>query len=148
MIVAMIALGCGHCDGALRAMGEGYTQDEDTSSVAPEVVFGLWGDGPGSRSSEELLSDAGITTETWFLLDGAGEVVPSTLRGDWGGHTCLNGNSFELVPDEPLSAGEYTLVLRIEAIGWDWIGSEEHLTQFEGEQAIVQPFVVSGTVEG
>jgi hypothetical protein len=113
--------------------------------------FGLWGDGPGSRSSEELLAAAGISAETWFLLDGAGEPVPATLRGDWGGHTCLNGNSFELVPDEPLLQGEYTLVLRVDAIGWPWIGSEEHLGPFEGEQAVVQPFVVaepSGAVEG
>jgi hypothetical protein len=88
MIVAMM-WGCGHCDGAIRAMGEGYTQDEDSSSVAPDAVFGLWGDGPGSRSSEELLLDAGISAETWFLLDSAGEGIPATLRADWAGHTCL-----------------------------------------------------------
>jgi hypothetical protein len=65
-----------------------------------------------------------------------------------GWDTCLNGNGFELVPDEPLAPGEYTLVLRIEAIDWLWIGSEEHLTQFQGERAIVQPYVVLGTIEG
>ncbi len=129
--------GCGHCDGGIRGM--------DGGEVAPDATFSILADGPGSMTSDELLADAGIDAETWFLLDDTGAVVPSAVFGDWGGHSCLNGNTFTLAPDAPLAPGAYTLVLRVDALAWDYIGEEDALDTYEGEPALVVAVTVLGT---
>lgn len=139
-VVAAAAVlgGCGHCDGAIRSM----QASTDGDPVAPDVSFTLTADGPGSMSSDELLADAGITPDTWTLYDGAGRPVAATLFGDWGGHVCLNGNTFTLVPDAPLEPGEHTLVLRIDALAWEYIGDAAP-GSWDGEPALVQEYVVA-----
>lgn len=131
--------GCGHCDGAIRWMG---VDGEEGGVVAADNGFRIVGDGPGSQTSEELLADANVTPETWFLLDAAGDTVPSTLSASWGGHSCLNGNEFYLVPDAPLDLGDYTLVLRLEALTWAFLPGDVETSTWEGEEALVQAWSV------
>lgn len=140
-LLSFLLAGCGHCDGAIRWMG---VDGETSGTVAPDVSFRIVGDGPGSMSSEELLADAGIDASTWFLLDPAGATVPATLSADWGGHACLNGNTFHLTPDAPLAEGDHTLVLRLDAIDWDFLPGEVETADWEGETALVQAWTVAG----
>ncbi len=48
------------------------------------------------------------------------------------------------MPDEPLAAGDYTLVLRLDAIDWPLIGSHAFGEEgaYDGEPALVREFVV------
>lgn len=142
LLLLLLPLGCGHCDGGIRWMGS--WSETDPGVVPPDATFGLVGDGPGSRSSEELLADAGIDATTWFLLDPAGQPVDAALSGDWGGHTCLNGNTFTLAPGAPLAPGDHTLVLRLEAIAWDFLPGDVEASTWEGEEALVQAWTVVG----
>lgn len=126
--------GCGHCEGGIRAMEGG--------EASPDDGFSIVADGPGSVTSEELVADAGIDAEAWFLLDAAGEPVPATISGDWGGHSCFEGNTFTLVPDAPLAPGDYTLVLILDAIAWDYLGDEGAVETWDGERALVEAVTV------
>lgn len=133
----MFLTACGRCDGAIRGMS---AQSADGPTIAPETAFRLTGDGPGD--AEGLAEDAGISDETWFLVDDAsGDRVPSTITADSGGHVCRNGVGFNLTPDEPLAAGDYTLVFLPEDIAWPYLGEDP--AQWEGEPALVQHYTVN-----
>ncbi len=150
-IGASVGGGCGDCGGAIRLMKAHQSDCTECTETArervviePDESFGLIADGPAD-DSEELLADASLDGEAWFLLDEAsGEAVGATISGNSGGHVCRKGVNFSLVPEEPLAAGDYTLVLLLDEIEWPLIGAhafgEERM--FDGQPALVREFVV------
>ncbi len=150
-IGASIGGGCGDCSGAIRLMSAQQSDCTECSETAdervviePEESFRLTADGP-SAESDELVADASIDGDAWFLIDEAsGEAVPATISGDSGGHVCRNGVGFSLVPDEPLAPGKYTLVLLLDAIDWPLNGDHAfgQESTYGGALALVREFVV------
>ncbi len=148
----LIAGGCGHCDGAVRRMraqladcrGECPEPPQEQLTIRPTETFRIGGDGP-KADSELLLSASGVDVDTWFLVaEASGEVVPATIVGDAGGHSCRYGVGFNLVPEAPLASGDYTLVLRLDALSWPHVGRDPYggLSTFEGAPALVRRFRV------
>lgn len=144
--------GCGSCDGAVRELLvrsadacslESCTENGGVTRVGPDVNLRVVGDGPNDES-EALMRDSDISSDTFFLLDSAGQRVAATVTGDAGGHTCRRGVGFNLTPDEPLAPGTYTAVLLLEDLSWPLTGGAA-VQEHEGKEAFVRKLeVVAG----
>ena len=153
VIGALFVAGCGHCDGALRLMrsqrAELYAWPKKADSqkatepiaIAADDSFRIIADGPLAKSAD-LLTDAGIDSSNWFLIDqSTGKKVPAEITADSGGHMCLNGVGFNLKPQEPLSPGDYLLVLILDRVNWPLVEKDERRS-YQGLPAMTRRFVV------
>jgi len=147
--------GCGHCDGAIRELRinsvdvcglEECEAAGGVTTVSQDVSVRIMGDGP-TDESDALLADSGIGPETFFLLDADDQRVAATVTGGSGGHTCRNGVDFELIPEETLPLGTYTVVLLLEDLDWPKVGRADTQT-WEGKRAFVRELEVVAPDEG
>lgn len=154
LLLASVALaGCGHCEGAIRRMraqradcheDECRARAGERVTIAADETFRIGGDGP-NEGSEALLGASGIDGEAWFLIaEASGERVPATIDGDAGGHSCRYGVGFNLRPEAPLPAGDYTLVLRLDAVAWPLVGRDPYGERgsVDGAPALIRRFRV------
>ncbi len=109
-----------------------------TVGVSPQ--FRIRGDGPRASSSE-LIASSGIDDNSWLLIAANGEPVPARVEADSGGHMCWNGVGFNLSPWQPLAAGNYLVVLKLDAVHWSLVDDDE-LDQYQGRPAMVRRFRV------
>lgn len=149
LLLVGLDLGCGHCDGAVRDLeirsvdGCGLDACVEASgvyAVSGDATFRIVADGP-SDDDDALRGDSGVDASTFFLVDADGALVPGTVSGDAGGHTCRSGVNFHLSPDAPLAPGTYTLVVDLEGIAWPLVGglaTQSH----DGREALVRTIEV------
>jgi hypothetical protein len=140
---AFCNVACGHCDGAIRTMNVGLGLDAaERKAIDAEPRFRITADGPADES-DELLDKSGVGSTTWYLFhEATGVRIAATITGDSGGHMCRNGVGFNLVPDDPLQAGDYTLVLELDQLAWPLVGKEKS-ERFEGREALVRHYRVA-----
>jgi hypothetical protein len=142
--VATLQGGCGYCGGALRRMRaatEFSSALEDPAQIPGRIAFYLIGDGPNAPGPD-LLTQSRIGPESWVLIqDASGQHVPVKITGIARGHSCRNGVSFEMEPEQELPAGTYTLVVQKGQVNWPLVEGEE-LRTYRGERALVRHFVV------
>lgn len=119
--------GCGRCEGAVRGL-------KVDPPFEGSLSFTVWGDGPGSVTSDELRELSGID-ETTFFVEGPDGLLDEEVVGDWGGHSCLNGVNFGIYAEQ-VPPGEYEATLRIEALAWPFRGDKDQLQQRDGEQVL------------
>ena len=153
-MIALASAGCGHCDGAVRRLRinsvgvcglEDCAAEGGVTKVGSDVTFRIVGDGPNDES-DALLADSGIGEQSFFLVDENDEVVPATVTGDAGGHTCRNGVGFGLQPDEPLPLGTYTVVLVLDDLDWPLVARTD-TQKWEGKLAFVRELEVIEAVD-
>ncbi len=112
------------------------------AAAAAPSRFRIFADGPLAKS-EALMNKAGISASTWFVVDlTTKQRIPATVSADSGGHVCMRGVGFNLVPDEPLAPSSYALVLLIDGVAWPYIG-DKNVERWRGQNALVHRFSVA-----
>ena len=142
--------GCwpGRCDGAFRALfAHGAARGAagpgaPPASIVPGASFTLNADSQ-RRSAAELLAASGIGAESYFLEGPGGSRVPATIEAVpiTSAHSCASAATFTLRPLAPLTPGDYTLVVLIDATRWPAVYSGDVET-FRGRPALVRRYRV------
>lgn len=144
--LATILTGClpGRCQGGFRqvhSFSERGEKREGRDIVAPTAIFTANSDSD-AKTSADVRDRSGVTEDVFFLQSPTGR-VPATLtfeRND-SAHSCASAASITLRPSAPLPAGDYDLVLLLEAAKWPAITGAD-VESWKGKAAIVRRYRV------
>lgn len=159
-LVGLALPGCwpGRCGGALRgtpmvSFAGGHAPCTEGPAcaelVGPEVGFHQKGDFARVDEPEQLIASAGLSGETWFLVDASGARIASSITPQQhsSAHSCASAVGFDLRPDAALEPGVYRLVLLVDRVNWPLLRQGVDLSSWEGERALIQFYRVEAPPE-